>query len=496
MPYATREIVSFIKATNASGSGGASKTTASRNNNIREYPSAVMPPTNVQRSRSKQSLNGTSRKRSKSSHHNSRSSSHHVSATRLSGSRHSSGTRLSGSNRQSGTKLSSSRRQSGTCLSGSRKSNSSTTMVISANQRNNSSTSQSQTMTSIKQAVTMPISGSNTTQSVKTNSMSQQPPTTNQQGTSGNLLETNFDEKLIRYMESLIRSNLKRLKSIPPYGTERSHEDRFEDFTIDKTKSCNPHSCMSIYMAKHCNYPEQLVCKYYDHHRTSKFFFQVLRHLGKRNPHIVPTWEVFKRDDTVYVFQEFAYDGNLADMLARDGPFKEELVQSCAQQLRRALDFLGDMGLCHRSISPRHLLVHDRNSFLTKLSGFGSSIIYYDETEEDLNYQPCRPISQRTHMDFQAPEIYGDPAEEVFDPVNADIWSYGATLYNLLCGRYPYDPTIDNPNIEKEIQSNVSSLPVSRHCNWVLHHCLTTMSAKRVSIERLGQHSWLMEHIK
>lgn len=123
----------------------------------------------------------------------------------------------------------------------------------------------------------------------------------------------------------------------------------------------------------------------------------------------------------MYVFQELAPYGNMVDYMAKKGQLSEEECQLVACQLRTGMDFLGDMGVSHRSISPRHLLVVHKD-LRVKLTGFRSAIIYYNEKKDDINFQACLPLKKKGKEaeDYLAPESYGSAAKEIFDPIAAD----------------------------------------------------------------------------
>ena len=168
----------------------------------------------------------------------------------------------------------------------------------------------------------------------------------------------------------------------------------------------------------------------------------MLRHLGKKHPNIIQTWDVIAKDGSVYVFQELAPYGNMDDYMSKKGALTEAQTQDVAKQVRLAMDFLGDMGVVHRSICPRHVLLLHKD-MRVKLTGFRSALVYYNTEKDDLNYQPCIALSKRGKgEDYQAPEVYGSDKKEKFDPVAADVFSAGATLYHLLTAKYPYDSSV------------------------------------------------------
>ena len=146
---------------------------------------------------------------------------------------------------------------------------------------------------------------------------------------------------------------------------------------------------------------------------------------------------MISKDGSVYVFQELAPYGNMVDYMAKRGALKEDQAQEVAKQIRNGIDFLGDMGISHRAIAPRHVLVLHQD-MRVKLTGFRSAIIYYNEKKDDINYQPCIELDKRKEGDYQAPEVFGNPSNEEFDPIVADIWSFGCSMYNFVSMKYPF----------------------------------------------------------
>lgn len=202
----------------------------------------------------------------------------------------------------------------------------------------------------------------------------------------------------------------------------------------------------------------------------------------------------------MYVFQEIGPFGTLADLVKKKkAPLEEKDCQLVACQLRSGMDFLGDMGVSHRAIGPRHLLiVHRETQLRVKLTGFRSAVIYYNELKDEIIFQPCLPLKAARKNgveDFNAPESYGNRKKEQFDPVAADVFSAGATLYHLLTGgEFPYDVSESNPEVEAEILKNVRAVPkLSHEGKSALAKMLTSTASKRHSVEQLKKHPWFEE---
>lgn len=283
-----------------------------------------------------------------------------------------------------------------------------------------------------------------------------------------------FDERKLIYIKSLLKSQVDHLNTMKPYVdvSERAYQDEFNKYTITNEfkGSTKAHSCKTMQKATHKNFNEYtLVCKIYDgmdtsqassssqcNFKPSSLYFRILRHLGKKHPNIIQTWEVFLVNGQYYVMQEFAGYGNLKTHLDRIKKASEKAAQYMGKQLILAMDYMGDMGIAHRSICPSHILVCHQD-LRVKITGFRFSIIYWNPDKEDINYQPCLSASKRNLKDpeFQALEVYGDPDTEEFDPITADIWSLGASIFFALTGKYPFDITVSFFQCLNKFQQNI-----------------------------------------
>lgn len=165
-----------------------------------------------------------------------------------------------------------------------------------------------------------------------------------------------FDQKRVQFIQTLLKSNVSKLKEISASDPYEEAKKEFNMYSIEKKKPLErkPHSAKALYECTHKSFPADclVVCKVYDTKSTdptSSLFLKVLRHLGKKHPNITQTWDVIVKDSSVYVFQELAPYGNMSDFMAKKGALKEEeQAQEVAKQIRTGMDFLGDMGISHR----------------------------------------------------------------------------------------------------------------------------------------------------
>ena len=75
----------------------------------------------------------------------------------------------------------------------------------------------------------------------------------------------------------------------------------FEAFQIDTNNKLNEDSDVQMFPAKNTSMPEyvMMACIYVTQNVDPKnsFYLKVLRHLGRKHPYIVNTWEIFSDED-------------------------------------------------------------------------------------------------------------------------------------------------------------------------------------------------------
>lgn len=217
---------------------------------------------------------------------------------------------------------------------------------------------------------------------------------------------------------------------------------------------------------------------------------------GKRHNFIIGTWDIFfDPNGRLVVFQEYAPHGNLLEYLKAGSVFVTEVqLAEWAHNIYNALDFLGDIGVCHRSISPKHILLsgnEQSESIIAKLASFRDAVVYFDARLCRVRNQPCKPVDRRNVGNFQPPEVYGVSGEE-FDPIMADVWSYGASMYYAACRNYPYnyrDHSIKDIGaaIEKTLEMNKT---LSLDAKSWFSGLLKAESKRRTPFDKITEDPW------
>ena len=169
------------------------------------------------------------------------------------------------------------------------------------------------------------------------------------------------------------------------------------------------------------------------------------------HPHIVNVLEVFEENDTAYIAMEFISGCSLKYMMDREGVLPEAKVLRYVRQIGEALQFVHEKNILHLDIKPSNILID--SSGKARLIDFGVSKRY------DIEQQETSTTMLTLSKGFASIEQYDNEGTQSFSPC-PDIYSLGATMYNLLTGKIPTESILratrplQNPT---ELNNNISS---------------------------------------
>ena len=146
------------------------------------------------------------------------------------------------------------------------------------------------------------------------------------------------------------------------------------------------------------------------------------------HPYIVNVLEVFEENNTAYIAMEHISGCSLKYMLDMEGVLPEKKVLRYISQIGQALDFVHRKNIVHLDIKPSNILIDKKNN--ARLIDFGVSKRY------DVEQQETSTTMLSLSKGFAPIEQYDDEGIQSFSPC-PDIYSLGATMYNLLTGEVP-----------------------------------------------------------
>lgn len=150
------------------------------------------------------------------------------------------------------------------------------------------------------------------------------------------------------------------------------------------------------------------------------------------SPHmnIVDTYNVAFETRTSYVFaQEYSHIGDLFDAITPQIGLSESVAKSVIKQVASALDFMHSKHLVHRDIKPENILRFDKDLTRVKLMDFGMT-------------RKAGTLIRKLNgsIPYTPPEICEAVRNEgIIVEVSGDTWAFGALLFCILTGNFPWE---------------------------------------------------------
>ena len=197
--------------------------------------------------------------------------------------------------------------------------------------------------------------------------------------------------------------------------------------------------CIKEYFFKDYCYREKDSCSVKVHSITGEKLFSKFKEKlieeanilsAVHHPHIVNVLEVFEENNTAYIVMEYIKGCTLKYMLDNEGVLSENKVIKYTHQIGNALDFVHKKNVVHLDIKPGNILVDREDN--ARLIDFGVSKRY------DIEEQETSTTTLTLSKGFASIEQYDNEGMQNFSAC-PDIYSLGATMYNLLTDVIPVE---------------------------------------------------------
>ncbi len=165
-----------------------------------------------------------------------------------------------------------------------------------------------------------------------------------------------------------------------------------------------------------------------------KFIREAKRLSQFDHPNIVKVIDVFEENGTAYMVMDYIEGESLQQLIDREGKIPEQEVLAIIVQVCDALEVVHNKGLLHLDIKPSNILLKKR-SIIPVLIDFGISKFTEASGEDHATTTPVALTKGYAPL-----EQYGQDISEL--SVATDIYSVGATIYKLITGVTPIEPSL------------------------------------------------------
>ncbi len=205
------------------------------------------------------------------------------------------------------------------------------------------------------------------------------------------------------------------------------------------------------------------------------------------HPNVIKIVAFSKDKDNPYIVMEFFPAGNLKlRLLRKDKEFLREKMQDIVKQGATALAFMNAKGWVHRDVKPDNFLVNSAGEL--RLIDFAlAKRIEKDSFMGRMFRRHGKAAGTRSYMSPE--QIRGLPLDG-----RADVYSFGATCYELVTGRPPFRGTTSQELLTKHItEKPVPPQSINHDVTDEFGALVLRMLAKNKKDRPHGFHDVLME---
>ena len=217
-----------------------------------------------------------------------------------------------------------------------------------------------------------------------------------------------------------------------------------------------------------------------------------------RHKNIVGMFELYESSSCMWLILELVEGGCLNFFISEMDHYSENIVSCLFKQALAGVHYLHSQGIVHRDLKLDNILLHGKAADGdVKIADFGlSAIVKVGSQGYDRNESAKRKGFRELHemwgtASYFAPELIGG----AYGP-QADVWSLGCILYEMLSGHHPFQGK-DDDELFSKIRSgfvDVLSPPwdeISDQAKDLMRKLLIIDPTQRLSCSEALKHPWI-----
>jgi serine/threonine-protein kinase len=194
----------------------------------------------------------------------------------------------------------------------------------------------------------------------------------------------------------------------------------------------------------------------------ARFFAEALSIARINHPHIVEVTDIVETDEQAGLVMELLEGVSLASAM-REGPLLPERFLPILAEVCEALAAAHAAGFVHRDLKPENVFLCERHGVgdFVKLLDFGVAAPLPARTPTGLS--SSQGSSSGVRRAFVGTPAYASPEQASGGPVDhtTDLYAVGVMLYELACGRLPFEGWSAGELLIQHLSAPVPRLPAA-----------------------------------